>query len=94
MQQGNHAKALSLMEYALKIHEVSALRFDVTWRKGDQPWNEYGGIKPGFPQLLQTVKRDVHMLRLIGTLPDDGWQQPMTPGGKPAMYRKLVNRER
>ena len=94
MQQGNHAKALSLMEYALKIHEVSALRFDVTWRKGDQPWNEYGGIKPGFPQLLQTVKRDVHMLRLIGTLPDDSWQQPMTPGGKPAMYRKLVNRER
>ncbi len=94
MQQGNLAKALSLMEYALKIHSVSTMRFDVTWRKGPQPWNEYGGVKPGFPQLLRRVKQDVHMLRLVGIKPDDDWQKPMTRGGKPALYRTLINQIR
>ena len=94
MQQGNQARALSLMEYALRIHRVSRIHFSVLWRSGPQPWKEHGGIKPGLYRLICSVEQDVHMLRLIGVCPDDSWQQPMTPGGRPALYRTLVNQTR
>ena len=92
MRQGNQSLALSLMEYALRIHRVSRIHFNVGWRKGPQPWKEHGGIKPGLPRLLRTVEQDVHMLRLIGVSPDDSWQHPITPGGRSALYRTLVDR--
>lgn len=94
MRKGNHGVALSMFEYALKMNEKSRISFSVTYRKGPQPWKEYGGIKPGLPALLQTTRRDVSMLRMIGARPDDSWQQPMEPGGKPALYCSLVRQAR
>ena len=91
MQQGNHARALSLMEYALAMHRSSRVHFDVIWRSGPQPWKESGGVKPGLSALLRAATQDVHMLRLIGTAPDDAWQQPLVPGGRPALYRSVVS---
>lgn len=94
MQQGNHAKAISLMDYALKMNAVSRVHFNVQWRSGAQPWKENGGIKPALPQLLRAAQQDVHMLRLLQVCPDDSWQSPLAPGGKPALYRSWVNRAR
>lgn len=94
MQQGNHARALSLMDYALKMNSVSRIHFNVIWRSGAQPWREHGGIKPELPQQIRVAKQDVHMLRLICPQPDDSWQLPAQPGGRPALYRSLVNQAR
>lgn len=94
MQQGNHAKALSLMDYALKMNSVSRVHFDVLWRSGAQPWKESGGVKPGLSRLMRAAQQDVHMLRLLQVCPDDSWQAPLSPGGKTALYRSLVNRAR
>jgi tetratricopeptide (TPR) repeat protein len=91
MQSGHHALALSMMQYALNINKVNRITFDPAYRKGQQPWRESGGVKPGHAKLIQTAEKDVHLLRLIGTAPDDSWQQPMAPGGKPALYQAWQN---
>ncbi len=92
MQQGNHARALSLMDYALRMNRLSRIAFNPVWRSGPQPWRKHGGIKPELPQLLRTAERDVQMLRLIGTAPDDSWQRPLEQGGRPALYRTLLSK--
>ncbi len=94
MQSGHHALALSMMQYALNINKVYRISFDPVYRKGLQPWKESGGVKPGHARLIQMAEKDVHLLRLIGTIPDDSWQQPMSPGGKPALYQAWQNQGR
>lgn len=87
MRAGNHATALSMFEYALNIDKVSWISFSVLWRSGPQPWKEHGGVKSGIRRLISIVKQDVRMLRQIGAQPDDSWQQPLTSGGRPALYQ-------
>lgn len=94
MQQGNHALALSMLEHSLAIRKKKSMSFDPIWRQGNQPWKEHGGVKPGIRQLLKAAEADLHMLRLIGTQPDDSWMQPLAPGGKPALYRSFVKKPR
>ena len=93
MQQGNHARALSLLTYALALDKATHLNFTLTWRKGPQPWNEYGGIKPGLRRFVKDCEVDVRMLRAIGVQPDDSWRQAYTPGGKPALYGELLRKK-
>lgn len=94
MQQGNYAVALSMFDYALKIHSVSRISFALPWRSGNQPWEEHGGIKPWLPKYIATAAQDLRMLRLLGVQPDDSWMQPLTPGGRPALYQSLVKAAR
>ena len=94
MQKGNHARALSLLNDALALHSVCRIYFNPTYRSGPQPWKEHGGIKPNLPRLIRNCELDRRMLRAIGTIPDDSWQQPYTPGGKPALYRAMLRRAR
>lgn len=94
MQRGNHAKALSLLEYALALDAVNYTSFNPVWRSGPQPWKEHGGIKPGLRKMVDNCKLDVRMMRAVGTLPDDSWKQPYTPGGKPALYQSMLLKKR
>lgn len=91
MQRGNHAKALSLLDYALKMGVLSGHAFNPIYRSGPQPWREHGGIKPFLRKLCETCERDVRVLRAVGTRPDNSWMLPVTPGGRPALYRSLVD---
>ncbi len=92
LQQGNHAVAYSLLDYALKLHEQKRIGFNPVWRSGPQPWKAHGGIKPGLPRLIESVCRDVRMLRLIQLQPDDSWMHPLVPGGRAALYQHLVKK--
>lgn len=92
MQRGNHALALSLLDYALRINSVCYMSFDPIWRSGAQPWKESGGVKPGLRRLLESCETDLRLLRLTGVQPDDSWKRPMAPGGRSALYRSYVGK--
>lgn len=94
MRNGNHGKALSLLEYALAMDAVNYVHFNPIWRGGPQPWKKQGGIKPGLRKMMKNCKLDVRMLRAIGTQPDDSWKLPYTPGGKPALYQSMLSKKR
>ncbi len=94
MQQGNHDRALSLLDYALSMHARSHISFGVPWRGGEQPWKQHGGVKPGCRKLIETARADLRLLRLIGAQPDDSWMLPRTPGGRGILYRPLVDKKR
>lgn len=93
MQQGRHARALSMLDYALKMHSRRGISFKPVWRTGPQPWREAGGIRPGLNKLIEAARTDLRLLRLTGVQPDDSWQLPMTPGGRPALYRFMVEKK-
>lgn len=90
--QGHKESALSMLSYGLRMHEQSRIHFNVMYRQGIQPWRQHGGIKPRMGQFIQSCEADVRLLRLIGTAPDDSWQAPAEPGGRPALYRSLVEK--
>lgn len=93
MQLGHHAKALSLLDYGIKMHQVARISFKPVWRTGPQPWKDAGGIRPGLSKLIEAAMTDLRLLRLTGGQPDDSWQLPMTPGGRPALYRFMVEKK-
>ncbi len=92
MRQECHARALSMLDYALKMHSSRGISFKPVWRVGPQPWKEAGGIRPGLNKLIEAARTDLHLLRLTGVQPDDSWQQPLTPGGRSALYRSMVEK--
>ncbi|MGN0836665.1 MAG: hypothetical protein ACI4OS_04425 [Akkermansia sp.] len=83
MLRGELPRALSLMEYGLKLRK-------------SQPWMHFRyplwhvSLLPRWEAFLKARRFDVRALRAIGTKPDDSWQEPMEPGGRPALYRELV----
>lgn len=93
MQQGRRGRALSMLDYGLKIHGWQRISFKPVWRVGPQPWKETGGIRPGLYKLIEAARTDLHLLRLTGVQPDDSWQQPLTPGGRPSLYRAVVQKK-
>ncbi len=93
MQQGHHARALSLLDYALRIDREHPVNFSAPWRQGAKPWDACGGVKPGLRHLIDTTRTDLHLLRLTGIQPDDSWQLPLTPGGRPSLYRSYVQKK-
>lgn len=91
LQQGNHALALSLLDYALCINEKNHMVFNPVWRNGPQPWKAHGGIKPRLRQLLNAAQTDLRLLRLTGVQPDHSWKSPFAPGERPALYRSFLH---
>lgn len=87
MQKGEHAKALSLLNHASGMMSKYSMNFNPVYRRGEQPWNRHGGIKPELPALRKSAETDLRLLRLIGVAPDDSWKLPLTSGGKPALYQ-------
>ena len=82
-----------MLDYGLKIHGWQRISFKPVWRVGPQPWKETGGIRPGLYKLIEAARTDLRLLRLTGVQPDDSWQQPLTPGGRPSLYRALVQKK-
>ena len=44
-------------------------------------------MKPNLQPFLKARKGDVALFRNLKVEKDDSWQQPLEPGGKPALYR-------
>ncbi|MGN0868632.1 MAG: O-antigen ligase family protein [Akkermansia sp.] len=82
MLRGELPLALSLMEYGLNLQKAKP-RMNFRFRRRTS-------ILPGWEAFLKARRLDVRALRAIGTEPDDSWQKPMEPGGRPALYRELV----
>ncbi|MGN0865324.1 MAG: hypothetical protein ACI4P8_04175 [Akkermansia sp.] len=82
MLRGELPRALSLMEYGLKLHKSHSR---MNFRFGRR-----GSLLPNWENFLKGRRFDVRALRAIGTEPDDSWQAPMEPSGRPALYRELV----
>ena len=88
MLAGRTERAYSMMDYAFNIarHPNYYPDFLLRYRFGEQPWAEYGGVKPNLGPFLKARKGDVNLFRILKIEKDDSWQQPLEPGGKPALY--------
>ena len=89
MLAGRKERAFSMMEYAFNIarHPGYTIDFLLRYRAGEQPWAENGGVVPNLKPFLEARRSDVALCRLLGIQKDDSWQQPLEPGGKPALYQ-------
>lgn len=94
LSQGNHALALSLLQYAFDMHKYQRIGFEIKYRYGDKPWELYGGVKPGLSRLITMAASDLHLLRNMELQADDSWQKSAYPGGKTALYRSWVEKVR
>ena len=92
LRTGHPERALSLLDYALIMHKKNYIHFRMPYRSGEQPWMQHGGIKSYVPKLVKDVQRDVQFMKKLGIQPDDAWQLPLEPGGKPALYRRLLDK--
>ncbi len=87
MARGEHAIALSMMEYALNIwghadgfqYRTSVSSVDT--RKRNKATAVYVAAR----------RVDVDMLHAIGVEKDDSWKRPMSPGGPSALYERWEN---
>ena len=92
LRTGHPERALSLLDYALIMHKKNYIHFRMPYRGGEQPWMQHGGIKSYVPKLIKDVQRDVQFMKKLGIQPDDAWQLPLEPDGKPALYRRLLDK--
>lgn len=87
---GNIPMAYSLMQYGLRIvkHQPSLWSVDIKYRSDEHVWQKNGKYMPNWKKYIQSRKQDIAVMRMLNTEPDDSWQAPMEPGGKPALYRR------
>lgn len=90
MKQGNLAKAVSLIEYALNIHKVRSLSFVLLYRPAEQSWLKDRAIDKRLWSFVKDSRADLRLMKQIGVQPDDSWQEPLEPGGRPSLYRSWV----
>ncbi len=83
MVRGDHAAALSMMEYALNICSHSG-----GFRYNAPTVRRVADLRNKFSEAYIAARRvDVDTLRAIGVQKDDSWKQALRPGGPPALYQ-------
>lgn len=92
MKQGNLRKAVSLMEYALNIHSVRSISFVLLYRTTKQSWLNDSAIDNRLRSFVNDSRTDIRLMKQIGVQPDDSWQEPLEPGGRPSLYRSWVKK--
>jgi hypothetical protein len=91
----NMSKARSLYEHAQLVTKSGRRSLEIpstAYRAGRRSW-ERGGSKQR-KLFLAECKRNLKDLRVCNVEPDDSWMAPMEPGGKPALYSKLLLRKK
>ncbi len=88
MMSGDHASALSMMEYALNLWgHVGGFRLGY-----NSPLGYAVDRRNTVADTYIAARRvDVDMLRAIGVEKDDSWKQPLWPDGPPALYEEWGN---
>lgn len=85
LTKGNLGAALSMLLYAEKMSKMTGYIPHIWHRGGIKTW----GFNTPEQKLHQSVcKTTLHTLRAINPPQDHSWQQPLTPGGKPALYQR------
>ena len=83
-RKGNLGRARSMFNYAFRVGQFKTL---TAWRRGERTWTEGGSIQR--MQFVQLCQADAKMLNDLAVPEDHSWQQPLEPGGKPSLYRRL-----
>ncbi len=87
MDSGDHAAALSMMEYALNLWGYADDFVCLPGRSG-----KGRDLRNKATRAYISARRvDVDLLRAIGVQKDDSWKAPMRPGGSPALYERWGN---
>ncbi len=87
MLLGDRARALSMMEYALKLYpHADAFRHNSARARAVQ----YSRNKT-MAAYIAARRVDVKLLRTIGVEKDDSWRQPLRPGGSPSLYARWAD---
>lgn len=87
---GEQQKAYSLMLYGLSIAKHQSLNWsaNIIYRGERELRKTNRRYMPDWERYLKARKQDVAVMKLLKVEPDDSWQAPMEPGGKPALYRR------
>ena len=88
---GGINKAYSILTYADNIAKKQGYLPWLTYRVGTHTWTPGGTDAQKAAQ--KSYKQDLKLLRLINPPKDDSWQEPLTPGGRSALYRRYQEAE-
>lgn len=83
LSAGHLGRARSMFNYAFRVKHFMP---NTTWRYGVKTWTEGGS--PRRKSFVNVCRTDAATLNALGVPEDHSWQQPMEPGGKPALYRR------
>ncbi len=92
MQQQRYERAVSLLGYALAMHQKRQICFNLQFRGTQQTWLKDRTMDKYLVPLIRNATMDLKLLRKIGVQPDDSWQEPLEPGGRPSLYRSWVKK--
>lgn len=94
--QGEFEKSMSVGLYALRMHQKSALRYNIAYRSDHK--QDWDAIRKSVNQrnkqiadLAKRVSQDIALLNDLGKQPDDSWAQPRGRQNKTALYQRWAN---
>lgn len=87
MYAGNTGLAYSLLDYGLNIgsHYETGHFYRLAYRANAE-WTRSNSYKDWTRKLEEACRRDCHRMQLMKVEKDDSWMEPMSPGGKRALY--------
>lgn len=86
IKKGDLGTALSMLNYADKLAKKTGYIPTAKHRSGARSWVHLGSDSQKLFQ--RSCKADLATLRAINPPQNHSWQQPMTEGGKPALYAR------
>ncbi len=92
MQQQRYERAVSLLGYALAMHKKRRISFNLQFHGTQQTWLKDWTMDKYLVPLVKNANMDLKLLRGLGVQPDDSWQAPLEPGGRPSLYRSWVEK--
>lgn len=88
MSRGNYPRALSLLNYVDKMRKrAHVIVHGSTYATHD--WFN-SDVARAMKRLDSSSQIDYALLQAMDIQPDNSWQEPVEPGGKPSLYRRWV----
>ncbi len=86
IEKGDLGTALSMLNYADKLAKITGYIPNAQYRSGVRSWVHLGSDSQKLYQ--RSCRADLATLRAINPPQNHSWQQPLTEGGKPALYTR------
>ena len=86
IEKGDLGTALSMLNYADKLAKKTGYIPNAQYRSGVRSWVQWGSKSQRLFQ--KSCRADLTTLRAINPPENHSWQQPITKGGKPALYTR------
>ncbi len=91
LSENKPEKALSMLDYGLKIHQRQALYINNAYIK-DAPKHLAGPQRPGLQELLKAATTQRDFLLGLGIQPDHQWKAPLPGEKQGALYQRYVKK--